>query len=88
MARRTPPRKVTYFEPVAPRLGRNTVIVSTFDVGRRFWCTMHVDCGRLDPGSVIRPVRGEGIRICPNVSMRRSWQTGAPAATPSIGLPH
>ena len=59
MTGRTPPRKVTYFEPVAPRLGRNAVIVSTFDVGRRFWCTMHVDCARLDPGSVIRPVRGE-----------------------------
>jgi hypothetical protein len=25
MARRTPPRKVTYFDPVAPRLGRNTI---------------------------------------------------------------
>jgi hypothetical protein len=38
MARR-PPRKVTYFEPVAPRLARNTIIESTFDVGRRFRCT-------------------------------------------------
>ena len=36
MARRNPPRKVTYFEPVAPRLARNAVIESTFDVGRRF----------------------------------------------------
>jgi hypothetical protein len=35
MARRTPPRKVTYFEPVPPRLARNTIIESTFDVGRR-----------------------------------------------------
>jgi hypothetical protein len=26
MARRNPPRKVTYFEPVAPRLARNTII--------------------------------------------------------------
>src|SRR6476646_10167347 len=25
MARRNPPRKVTYFEPVAPRLARNTI---------------------------------------------------------------
>ena len=33
---RRPPRKVTCFEPVAPRLGRNTVIESTFEVGRRF----------------------------------------------------
>jgi hypothetical protein len=39
MARRSPPRKVTYFEPVPPRLARNTIIESTFDVGRRFRCT-------------------------------------------------
>ncbi|HEY2531605.1 MAG TPA: hypothetical protein VGJ20_27355 [Xanthobacteraceae bacterium] len=59
MIRRNPPRKVTYFEPVAPRLARNTVIESTFEVGRRFRCTMRVDCGRLDPGAVIRPDPGE-----------------------------
>jgi len=59
MARRTPPRKVRYFEPVAPRLARNTVIESTFEVGRRYRCTMRVDCGRLDPGVVIRPELGE-----------------------------
>ena len=59
MARRSPPRKVTYFEPVPPRLARNTVIESTFEVGRRFRCTMRVDCGQLDPGAVIRPVAGE-----------------------------
>jgi hypothetical protein len=59
MARRSPPRKVTYFEPVPPRLARNTVIESTFEVGRRLCCTMRVDCGQLDPGAVIRPVPGE-----------------------------
>ncbi len=59
MARRNPPRKVTYFEPVAPRLARNTIIESTFDVGRRFRCTMRVDCGQLDAGAVIRPDPGE-----------------------------
>jgi hypothetical protein len=59
MARRSPPRKVTYFEPIAPPLARNTVIESTFEVGRRFRCTMRVDCGRLDPGAVIRPDPGE-----------------------------
>ncbi len=32
---------------------------STFDVGRRFRCTMRVDCGELDPGAVIRPVPGK-----------------------------
>jgi hypothetical protein len=58
MARR-PPRKVTYFEPVAPRLARNTVIEATFEVGRRFRCTMRVDCSRLDPDAVIRPEPGE-----------------------------
>jgi hypothetical protein len=41
MTRRSPPRKVTYFEPVPPRLARNTIIESTFEVGRRFRCTMH-----------------------------------------------
>ena len=44
MARRSPPRKVMYFEPVPPRLARNTIIESTFEVGRRFRCTMRVDC--------------------------------------------
>jgi hypothetical protein len=59
MAHRNPPRKVTYFEPVPPRLARNTIIESTFEVGRRFRCTMRVDCGQLDPGAVIRPVPEE-----------------------------
>jgi hypothetical protein len=59
MARRSPPRKVTYFEPVPPRLARNTIVESTFEVGRRFRCTMRVDCRRLDPGAVIRPEPGE-----------------------------
>jgi hypothetical protein len=59
MAPRTPPRKVRYFEPVAPRLARNTVIESTFEVGRRCRSTTRVDCGRLDPGVVIRPELGE-----------------------------
>jgi hypothetical protein len=59
MARRTPLRKVTYFEPVAPRLARDTIIESTFEVGRRFRCTIRVDCGQLNPGAVIRPEPGE-----------------------------
>ncbi len=49
MARRTPPRKVTYFEPVPPRLARNTVIESTFEVGRRFRRTMRGRRGSLGP---------------------------------------
>jgi hypothetical protein len=52
MARRNPPRKVTYFEPVPPRLSRNTIIESTFEVGRRFRCTMRIDCGELNPDAV------------------------------------
>ena len=47
MARGSPTRKVMYFEPIAPRLARNTIIESTFEVGRRFRCTMRVDCGIL-----------------------------------------
>jgi len=37
MARRSLPRKVTYFEPVPPRLARNTIIESTFEVGRNLF---------------------------------------------------
>ena len=59
MARRHPRGKVTYFEPVPPRLARNTIIESTIGVGRRFRCTMRVDCGELDPDLVNRPVPGE-----------------------------
>ena len=59
MAGRSPPGKVTYFDPVPPRLARNTIIESTFDVGHRFRCTMRVDCGQLDAGAVIRPEPGE-----------------------------
>jgi hypothetical protein len=59
MARRSPSRKVTYFEPVPSRLARNTIIESTFEVGRRFRCTLRVDCGQLDPRAVIRPPLGE-----------------------------
>ena len=88
MARRSPPRKVTYFEPVPPRLARNTVIESTFEVGRRFRCTMRVDCGQLDPDAVIRPVRR---RMAPaharNASTTRSLRTGARAAMRSISSP-
>jgi hypothetical protein len=88
MARRSPPRTVTYFEPVPPRLARNTIIESTFEVGRRFRCTMRVDCGQLEPGAVIRPVPGEsGTRICPTASTT-SLRTVAPVAMRSISSPH
>jgi hypothetical protein len=80
MSRRHPPRKVTYFEPVQPRLARNTIIETTFDVGRRFRCTMRVDCGELDPDLVIRPVSGEWHSYMPErlndeelADWRRNW---------------
>jgi hypothetical protein len=88
MARRNPPRKVTYFEPVAPRLARNTIIESTFEVGRRFRCTMRIDCGELDPGAVIRPEPGEWQpRMPASASTKRSLPTGARAVMRSISLP-
>jgi len=87
IARRSPPRKVTYFDPIRPRLGRNTIIESTFDVGRRFRCAVRVDCGQIDPGAVIRPVLGNGSRMSPGTSMKRSFQIGSPAAMRSISSP-
>ena len=88
MARRRPPRKVTYFEPVRPRRARNTIIESTFGVGRRFSCTMRVDCGQLDPGAVIRPVSGEWHLRMPERLDEEELRTGAPAAMPSISSLH
>jgi hypothetical protein len=80
MARRSPPRKVTYFEPVAPRLARNTIIESTFEVGRRFRCTMRVDCSQLDAGAVIRPEPGGWHPRMPERLDDGSSRNGAPAA--------
>jgi hypothetical protein len=79
MARRSPPWKVTYFEPVLPRLARNTIIESTFDVGRRFRCTMRVDCGQLDPNTIIRPIPGEWYPHVPNLLNQgelAEWRAG------------
>ena len=41
MARRRPPRNVTYSNQ--PRIAPNTIIEATFGVGRSFSCTMRVD---------------------------------------------
>ena len=57
MTHSRPPRKVTYFEPVPPRLARNTIIESTFDVGRR-QPTKVVSLRGTD-GSNPSPPRGE-----------------------------
>ena len=54
MARRSPPRKVTYFEPgpAAPR-ARHCHRSRPSEVGRRFRCTMRIDCAPAsDPGAV------------------------------------
>jgi len=92
MARRSPPRKVTYFEPVPPRLARNTIIESTFEVGRRFRCTMRLDCGQLDPDAVMRPVPGEWHPRMPeqlDEEELADWRAGRNAvhqlAAPTIG---
>jgi hypothetical protein len=53
MAPRIPPRKVTYFEPVPPRLARNTIIESTFDVGRRLRCTIEGGLPGSLPGQLV-----------------------------------
>jgi hypothetical protein len=94
MARRTPPRKVTYFEPVPPRFARNTILETTFAVGRRFRCTMRVDCGQIDPGMVIQPVLGEWqphIPECLNEGELEDWRVGRNAiyqlAALTIGAP-
>ena len=59
MARRSPPRKVTYFAPLPPRLARNTII--EVDLRCRPPLPLH-DARRLRParpGAVIRAVPGE-----------------------------
>jgi hypothetical protein len=62
MARRTLPRKITCFEPIPPRLARNTVIESTFEVGRRFRCTMCIDCGQLAAATVMTRISASGLK--------------------------
>ena len=89
MARRSPPRKITYFDPVPPRLGRNTIIESTFDVGRRFRCTMRINCGELDPAAVIRPAAGEWHPRMPerlDESELADWRAGRNAVYQLAGL--
>jgi hypothetical protein len=39
------------FRTGPPRLARNTVIESTFEVGRRYQCTMRIDCSQLEPAT-------------------------------------
>ena len=60
------------------RLSRNTVIESTFEVGRRFRCTMRIDCSQLHPGAVIRAVPGDWQPHMPAqlaISATFAWQS-------------
>jgi hypothetical protein len=66
-----PPWKVTHIEPVAARLARNTIIESTFEVGRRFRCTMHVDCEQLNPRAVRRGACGLAPAAMQSISSSR-----------------
>jgi hypothetical protein len=66
MARRTPLRKVTYFEPVPARLARNTIIESTFEVGRRFRHTI-----RVDSASTKRSLRTGAVAATRSISSPR-----------------
>jgi hypothetical protein len=74
----------TYFEPIPPRLARNTIIEGTFDVGRRFRYRMRVDCDQLDPDTIIRLVPANGIRVSRVASIGKSLPTGAPVTTQYI----
>ena len=71
-AGRTRPAKSRIFEPVPPRASPATPIVeATFEVGRRFRCTLRVECGQLDPGRRRRSGRspgGSSTRACRSAS--------------------
>jgi hypothetical protein len=51
--------KYNAFIALTPERALKAARESTFEVGRRFRCTMRIDCGQLDPGAVIRPEPGE-----------------------------
>jgi hypothetical protein len=88
MGRRTPPPKVTYFEPVPPRLARNTIIEMTFRARPPLPLHVRVDCAQLDPAAVSGRYPGSGTRVCPSASTKRSLRTGRLAAMRSISSPH
>ena len=83
MARRSPPRKVTYFEPVPPRLARNTVI--EFGLRGRPPLPVH-DADRLRPA---RPRCGDpaGTRRMASTHARatRRREAGGLARRPQCG---
>jgi hypothetical protein len=77
VARRSLPRKVTYFEPVPPRLARNTIIEAT----SRSVAAFAARCVSILASSI--PARwscrypAHGTLVCPSASTKRSWRTGA-----------
>jgi hypothetical protein len=87
MARRCRAPQSHVFRPGPAALARNTIIESTFEVGRRFRCTMRVDCGQLDPGAVIRPEPGEWHPCMPERLDEEELAGWRPAATPCISSP-
>jgi hypothetical protein len=82
MARRSPPQSHV-FRAGPAALGaqhhHRVIIESTFEVGRRFRCTMRVDCSQLDAGAVIRPVPGEWHPLMPerlDEAELADWRSG------------
>jgi hypothetical protein len=68
---------------------RNTIVESTFEVGRRFRRTMRVDWGQLDPSAVIRPIPGEWHPHMPerlDEEELADWRAGRNAVYQLAGL--
>jgi hypothetical protein len=62
------------------------MIESTFAVGRRFRCTMRVDCGQLDPGAMIQPIRSEWDPHMPAINGRFAVDSLLERFEPSVPL--
>lgn len=53
------------------------------EAGRRFRCTMRIDCSQINPGAVIRPIPGEWRPHIPerlNDQELANWRAGRSAA--------
>jgi hypothetical protein len=75
-------------------VGGIVLLLLSSKVGRRFRCTMRIDCGQLDPGAVIRSVPGEWHPRMPerlDEEELADWRTGRNAvyqlAALTIGAP-
>ncbi|MBV8736926.1 MAG: hypothetical protein JO007_06650 [Alphaproteobacteria bacterium] len=47
------------FRGIGSRGLRNAQHQGDIDVGRRFRCTLRIDCGQLDLDTIIRPISGK-----------------------------